>query len=47
VAFPAEEALIAILTERHEALFSLPDSEDAALVTMAIQIPHVLAITEN
>jgi hypothetical protein len=47
VALPAEEALIAILTESHEMLLDLSDSEDAALSTMLMQMLGVLAITEN
>jgi hypothetical protein len=47
VAFPAEEALIAILAESHQALLDLSDSEDAALSIMAVQMFDVLAITEN
>jgi hypothetical protein len=45
--FPAEEALITILTESHEALLGLSDSEDAAMSTMAMQMLDVLAITED
>jgi hypothetical protein len=47
VAFPAEEALIEILAESHEALLDLSDSGDAALSIIVIQILNVLAITEN
>jgi hypothetical protein len=47
LAFLAEEALIAILAESHEALLGLSDLEDAALSTMAVKMLDVLAITEN
>jgi hypothetical protein len=47
VAFLAEEAPVTILTESHEALLGLSDSEDAALWTMAVEVFDVLAITEN
>jgi hypothetical protein len=47
VAFPAEEALNAILAESYEALLGLSGSEDTALSTMAVQLLDVLAITDN
>jgi hypothetical protein len=47
VAFPAEEALIAILAEGHEALLALSDSKDASLSTTVVKMLDVLAITEN
>jgi hypothetical protein len=47
VVFPAEEVLIAILPESHEALPNLSDSEDASLSPVAMQKLDVLAIIEN
>jgi hypothetical protein len=47
VAFPNEDALIAILGQSQEALLGLLESEDAALSTMSLKMLDVLAITEN
>jgi hypothetical protein len=47
ITFPAEEALIAILAEGHEALLGLSDSEEGAMSTTVMQMLDVLAIIEN
>jgi hypothetical protein len=47
MAFPAEDALITILAEGHEALLRLSDSKDAALSTTAMQMLDILAVTED
>jgi hypothetical protein len=47
VTIPTKEALIAILAESHEAPLGLSDSDNASLLTMAVQIFDVPATTEN